>query len=69
MAPSNVFFFNLSHCSHFAGQLIVVGLFLILRDLQSFKDGLLMLHYFTLPFCGPVHFINFRCAKFIFWPI
>lgn len=28
-----------------------------------------MLHYFTLPFCGPIHFINFLCAKFIFWPI
>lgn len=60
---------SLSYCSHFTGHLIMVVLFQLLRGLESFKDGILMLHSFTLPFCGPVIVINFSCAKFIYWPI
>lgn len=62
-------FMSLSYCSHFTGHLMMVVLFQLLRGLESFKDGLLMLHSFNLPFCGPVNVINFLCAKFIYWPI
>lgn len=62
-------FMSLSYCFHFTGHLMMVVLFQLLRGLERSKDSLLMLHSFTLPFCGPVNVINLLCAKFIYWPI
>lgn len=62
-------FMSLSYYSHFTGHLTMVVLFQLLRGLESFKDGLLILHSFTLHFCDPVNLINFLCAKLIYWPI